>query len=92
MMRELVPAEQKGDQAWLPPHHVLPELKMGDLPTLQQGIISDYFAHCRLECGAPVGQPDPFLAKQATDRVLEGSDCKVARAVNSRPGAAFVAI
>src|ERR1700739_1102526 len=55
--------------------------------SFQQAVVANCLAHRRFECCAPLCQSDSFLAEQAADRVLEGDscDCKVARALSSRP-------
>jgi len=44
---------------------------------LQQAILAHCLAYRRFKGGAPVGQPNPFLAQQATDGVLKGDQLRL---------------
>ena len=57
--------------------HGVAGLKQRMYGSFQQAILANCLAHRRLECCAPVGQPDSFLAEQAADRVLEGDQLRL---------------
>jgi len=57
--------------------HGIAGLKQRVYGSFQQAVLANCLAHRRLECCAPVGKPDTFLAKETSDRVLEGDELRL---------------